>query len=136
MNTELQDAIDWYLKNQIKETQTKANWHQGLMGAAVVGEGHRQALQEENLKLEALQRFQANPSLMSEKMRNDILNTYRGIVAQMEERKRQQKAAAEEQAKKHEADVLRKIEELNAKGIQLNPGGGIQHRTYIRDINC
>jgi hypothetical protein len=132
---ELKAAIDWQVKIQINTLQQQAEFHKGNMNAQGVGPGHQSALQTISLKVEALQRFQADHSLLTHKMKAEALHAFRDYITRLKEKEAEQKASAEKARLEREAAVEKMMTELSKQGFGQQPPG-IPQRRYIRDVNC
>ena len=112
-----------------------AEFHQTHSWAAGVGEGHRKALENVNLKLTALQKMKADPSLMSESLRSSIVKAYQDKLNETQKRQQQQKEAADKYQKEQDTKVQQAILAMNNGDFKIQQGR-IPHRTYVRDVNC
>lgn len=135
LNEDLKAAIEWQFSLQEQQLKQMAEFHQTNSWAAGVGEGHRKALENVNLKLTALQKMKENPSLMSDSLRSSILKAYQDTLAQTFEKQKAQKEAAEKYQKEQDAKIQQTILAMNNGDFKIQQGK-IPHRVYVRDVNC
>lgn len=132
---ELKAAIEFQIRLQIQALERQEDFHKCYIYAEIVGEGHRNAMNDIQLKIKALDRCRKDYSLLTEQMKTEALHAYRDFMHRLKMKEAEQEKMKELQKQKEEEDIRKAISDIASKGFGLQPAG-VPSRNYIRDINC